>query len=55
MTSRAVLDPVIRKLNLNVEVKGASYDAVVVKTLEVPASWEEEQMTLESKGGDVLL
>lgn len=51
MTSRAVLDPVIRKLNLNVEVKGASYTAVTVKALKVPAAWENEQITLESNGG----
>ncbi len=50
MTSRAVIDPVIREMNLDLVVKGAPRGAVEISQLTVPASWYGKKMTLRSLG-----
>ena len=50
MTSRAVIDPVIRKMNLDVKVKDAPYGAVEVSELEAPSSWYDKELTLQAQG-----
>lgn len=51
MTSRAVLDPVIRKLALYVEIDDVPFGAVRVSKLDVPAGWYDEKLKLRSNGG----
>lgn len=50
MTSRAVIDPVIRKMNLDLFVKGAPRGAVEIDRLKVPGSWYGKKLTLRSEG-----
>lgn len=51
MTSRAVLDPVIRNLALYVTVKGVPFGRVRISKLDVPASWYDETLKLRAEGG----
>lgn len=51
MTSRAVVDPVIRNMNLNVKISGTPYGSVRLEELDVPDGWLDEKLWLRSKGG----
>lgn len=53
MTSRAVVDPVIRDMNLDVKVSGGPFGSVRLEELDVPDRWLDEKLWLRSKGGGV--
>lgn len=50
MTSRAVLDPVIRKQALDVTVKDAKFGDVQISELVVPDAWYDENIRLRTAG-----
>lgn len=52
MTSRAVIDPVIHKMNLDVAVKDVPYGAVDIGEFKVPSRWYDKKLTLRSQGND---
>lgn len=51
MTSRAVVDPVIRDLNLDIKISGAPFGSVRLEKLEVPDGWFDDKLRLRSQGG----